>query len=315
MNTQNVKFEISMNKRLNEMDECFNTIKEQVSEKIDKQIQKVIENFECKTNQNYNDMCKNVVVENKEINVESDKEDFVEVEFSNEVLLANADENERECEDSLSVEGEKRANFSCEIGEEKVSPVVLDDKGSSLVFVEDKRSFKCQRNYFCVSGKARCCNNVVLPSGWSEIMKCCGDESDYERERMVEIFKGKRDYEELIQSLNSERTGRIKNIPCVTNNVYIDDKYLPVNEPIVAEYGNNNAMVITKNTDGDFTNNTDVNLIYDKIILGGNPIDYCFGTMEKISSCGYNTKNNHMWRINKIEKCYIKTRLIFDDGG
>ena len=47
-------------------------------------------------------MCKNVVVENKEINVESDKEDFGEVEFSNEVLLANADEKERECEDSLN---------------------------------------------------------------------------------------------------------------------------------------------------------------------------------------------------------------------
>ena len=55
MNTQNVKFEISMNKCLNEMDECFNTIKEQVLEKIDKQIQKVIENFEYKTNENYND--------------------------------------------------------------------------------------------------------------------------------------------------------------------------------------------------------------------------------------------------------------------
>ena len=51
------------------------------------------------TNENHNDMCKNVVVENKEINVESDEEDFVEVEFSNEVLLANANEDERECED------------------------------------------------------------------------------------------------------------------------------------------------------------------------------------------------------------------------
>ena len=41
-------------------------------------------NFECKTNENYNDVCKDVVVENKEINVESDEKDFVEVEFSNE---------------------------------------------------------------------------------------------------------------------------------------------------------------------------------------------------------------------------------------
>ena len=34
MNTQNVKFEISMNKRLNEMEECVNTIKEQVVEPV-----------------------------------------------------------------------------------------------------------------------------------------------------------------------------------------------------------------------------------------------------------------------------------------
>ena len=90
------------------MNECFNTIKEQVVEKIEKQIQKVIEHFECKTNENHNDMCKNMVVENKEINVESDEEDFVEVEFSNEVLLANVDENEREREDSLNVEHKKK---------------------------------------------------------------------------------------------------------------------------------------------------------------------------------------------------------------
>ena len=35
---------------------------------------------------------------------------------------------------------EKRANFSCGIGEEKASPMLLEDKGSSIVFVEDKRS-------------------------------------------------------------------------------------------------------------------------------------------------------------------------------
>ena len=84
---------------------------------------------------------------------------------------------------------------------------------------------------------------------------------------------------------------------------------------IVVDDCNNDVMVITKNTDGGFIKNTNVDLIYDKIILGGNPIDYYFGIMEKISSCGYKTKNNHMWHINKIEKCYIKTRLNFDDGG
>ena len=38
MNIQNVKFEISMNKLLNEMEECFNTIKEQVVESVEKQV-------------------------------------------------------------------------------------------------------------------------------------------------------------------------------------------------------------------------------------------------------------------------------------
>ena len=184
--------------------DSFNNRKEQVVEQIQKQIQKVIENFEYKTNENYN-MCKNVVVENKEINVESD-EDFVEVEFSNEVLLANVNENERECEDSLSVEGEKRANFSCEMGEENASLVLLEDKGSSLVFVKDKRSLNC----FCVSGKARYCNNVVLPSVWNENVNCCEkycNESNYEkiREKETEIFKLNRDYRELRENMNIKR--------------------------------------------------------------------------------------------------------------
>ena len=62
-------------------------------------------------------------------------------------------------------------------------------------------------------------------------------------------------------------------------------------------------------------NRRPVSYTHLEIILGGNPIDYCFGTMEKISSCGYKTKNNHMLYINKIENCYVEPRLIFDDGG
>ena len=66
-----------------------------------------------------------------------------------------------------------------------------------------------------------------------------------------------------------------------------------VNVLVVAEYCDNYVIVIT-NTDGDFIKNTNVNLIYDKIILGGNPKDYYFGTMEKVSSYGYKTKNSRM---------------------
>ena len=87
-----------------------------------------------------------------------------------------------------------------------------------------------------------------------------------------------------------------------------------IRDRVVAEYCNNDVLVIT-NTYGDFIKNTNVNLIYDKIIMGGTPIYYYSGTMEKISSYGYKTKKSRMLCISKIEHCYIETRLIFDDGG
>ena len=107
-------------------------------------------------------------------------------------------------------------------------------------------------------------------------------------------------------------------LPCtVVNNVYIDDRHLPVgrvNVLVVAEYCDNDVLVIT-NTDGDFIKNTNVDLIYDIVIRGGNPKYYYYGTMEHINLYGYYTKDSHMLGINKIEQCYVKKRLIFDDGG
>ena len=41
---------------------------------------------------------------------------------------------------------------------------------------------------------------------------------------------------------------------------------------------------------------------------------YC-GTMEKTKFYGYNTRDSHMMCTNKNEMCYVKERLIFDDGG
>ena len=72
---------------------------------------------------------------------------------------------------------------------------------------------------------------------------------------------------------------------------------------------------VYKRQDRDFIKNTNADLIYDKIIMWGNHIYYYFGTMEKINSYGYKTKNNHTWSINDIENCYVKPRLNFDDGG
>ena len=74
-------------------------------------------------------------------------------------------------------------------------------------------------------------------------------------------------------------------------------------------------MCIRDSTDGDFIKNNNVNLIYDVVIIRGNPIYYYFGTMEKVSSYGYKTKNSHMLCISTIEKSYVRKRLIFDDGG
>ena len=69
-------------------------------------------------------------------------------------------------------------------------------------------------------------------------------------------------------------------------------------------------------TNGDWTETNNVDLVYDKIIImGGNPKYYYCGKIDKINFYGYDTKDNHMMCINKIEKCYVQKRLIFDDGG
>ena len=168
-----------------------------------------------------------------------------------------------------------------------------------------------------------CCNNVVLPSVWNENVKCyekyC-DESDYEREKELECFKLNRSYKELIESLNINIMVNNVDLPCtVVNNVYIEDKHLSV--------GRVNVLVVTDNCDdvtylgvttetyGDLTKNNNVDLVYDKIIMGGNPMYYYYGTMEHINLYGYYTNDSHMMCINKIEKCYKKIRLLYDDGG
>ena len=91
INEVKIKCESECNELKRDIEKVVKSVGEQIKSKAKQIINNQVSD-ECKTNENYNDMCKNVVLENKEINVESDKEDFVEVEFSNEVLLANADE-------------------------------------------------------------------------------------------------------------------------------------------------------------------------------------------------------------------------------
>ena len=69
-------------------------------------------------------------------------------------------------------------------------------------------------------------------------------------------------------------------------------------------------------TEGDWTKINNADLVYDKIIImGNNPMyDYC-GKMNELKFYGYYTQDSHMRYVNKIENCYVKPRLIFDDGG
>ena len=116
------------------------------------------------------------------------------------------------------------------VGEENASLVLLEDKGSSLVFVKDKRSL----NYFCAPGKARCCNNVVLPSVWNENVKCWEKYCDERiKERKTEIFKLNRNYEILVQNLCMEREEQIDLPYKIEFDNYFD------------EYGNNNVMAVS----------------------------------------------------------------------
>ena len=62
------------------------------------------------------------------------------------------------------------------------------------------------------------------------------------------------------------------------------------------------------------TKNNNADMTYDNVIKGGNPMYYYCGTMEKKNFYGYYTNDIHMRHINKNEMCYVKIRLIFDDG-
>ena len=74
-------------------------------------------------------------------------------------------------------------------------------------------------------------------------------------------------------------------------------------------------VIVTINTNGNWTKNTNVDMTYDKVIMGGNPMHYYYGILNKMNFYGYYTNNSHMMNVNKNEMCYVGIRLIFDDGG
>ena len=258
-------------------------------------------------------------------NSNSDNKSRKLVGVSNGVMIS-IDELEKEWRDNLK--GEQGANVYGVKCETEFSQVVYGDKRSSLGHLGDNGSANGQNRFLCLSGTARwCLNKVVLPSVWSENMKWCGIESNYERDRVIKLFRLSRDYVGFVREINIERNDYIVNnvdlLCSVVNkdNDYIDDEYVPVGRVsvlVIADNCDNNVIYlgITKNTNGDLTNNTNVDMIYDKVIVGGNPrYYYYFGTIEKINFYGYYKKDSHMLCINKIEQCYVKKRLIFDDGG
>ena len=61
--------------------------------------------------------------------------------------------------------------------------------------------------------------------------------------------------------------------------------------------------MLTNTTDGDWTEIHNVDLVYDY-----------YDKMNKLKFYGCHTQDSHMC-VNKIENCYLKQRLIFDDGG
>ena len=109
MKQQSVKFEDNINKRLNEIDERLMTFKEHVIESVEEQIKsKVTQIINNKVSGNYGseynnndiikngDVIENVVSECDTLNNDSDDESLVGVEISDEVVVVNESERERE---------------------------------------------------------------------------------------------------------------------------------------------------------------------------------------------------------------------------
>ena len=75
---------------------------------------------------------------------------------------------------------------------------------------------------------------------------------------MIELFRLSRDYDGLVGGINIKKNYYIINnvdLPCaVVNNVYIDDKHLPVERVSVLIVADNcdNDVIVTINTNGDW---------------------------------------------------------------
>ena len=222
---------------------------------------------------------------------------------------------EREYEESLQVQGWQRVNFS--------RGVVGDEEKSSRVYLVDESSTNnCPWSFGGVPGRARRCFYVAVPSAWIERESVkWGSEIDFERVRVIELFKLKRGYRELVGMVDIERVDNIEFLPCdmvsaARGDTNVDD--LPVYKVgllVVDDYYNEemiNDLIVTANTKGELTI-PNVDRFYELLVCN-NVGKYYLDTMDKIDDDGYYNNNNKMYLI-KNELCIRKTRLLFDDGG
>ena len=87
----------------------------------------------------------------------------------------------------------------------------------------------------------------------------------------------------------------------------VDDRHLPCDVmDIVEEYDKITYLMLTKNTDGDKTKNTKVDGFYE--LIGNNGVKYYVDN-------GHYNNSNSVTSVSKDDNCYIKVRLLYDDGG
>ena len=69
--------------------------------------------------------------------------------------------------------------------------------------------------------------------------------------------------------------------------------------------------MLTNNTKRDWTKITNVDGFYE--LIGGNNVVKYY--VDIINENGHYNNNYNVMSINKDENCYVKVRLIYDDGG
>ena len=140
--------------------------------------------------------------------------------------------------------------------------------------------------FFVFPGEIRKGLIELVPSAYNnfESVIWYRDERELNREvyveHVTELYNLSREYDEWKEGLEIY----------LNNNDYND--LVKIINPIVNEFN-----------DGDLTKIPNVDRFREYLSM-----------MNEFSLYGYNTQNSHLCS-DKIERCYVKTRLIWDDGG